>query len=295
MKRSILSQTLDELLIVSYGLKLVGLGPSEISDLAGKIRETKFTSKLIASVWKSNRYPYTVMFLAARVGMYIPPIHRVGFKAFEFFIHNIRYYEATFYRHGRPFPSTEEIFLSNDQINLLMKFRDDEILQNGVKWSPKYNDRKEMLHKFIEDNINVRGVFHLDPNSRSSYSPVARIILYTQGDKRLAFNIEELGRAIDPQKKIVWKSENTHFDPLSLLQLRSLILKKFGQWKDRVGYVDGPNELMALVYKLDSGDCLPKNRWDISAYLASPKLHLSLGSSQSEQSSQSEAPKLDRP
>ena len=31
-----------------------------------------------------------------------------------------------------------------------------------------------------------------------------------------------------------------HFDPLSLIGLRTVILEKFGQWKDRAGYVDGP-------------------------------------------------------
>lgn len=239
---------LDQLLLYAYHFK----AEKGIKKIANKIRETQKTAQVVQEVWKSNRAPYTIMLSAAKVGMYIPPIHRVGIQAFNFFIENIRYYEKTFSR-CRSFPSKEEIFLSENKIDLLSQFRDDEILSIGVKWTPDYSDRKKMIQSFIDDNIiQERGIFSLDSNARSSYHPNARIILYTQKDTRIALNIEELGKAIDPVRRVVWKANNESFDPLSLLQLRSLILKKFSQWKDRTGHPDGPNELLNLVYRLDS-------------------------------------------
>ena len=251
-------------ILMTYGLK-TSVNESQTMD---KLKQTKGTFKIISEVWNSNRHPYTVMIIAAKVGMYIPYIHRTGILAFNFFMKNIRHYEHTFRRKNKLYPSSIEIFLSRNKLDLLMQFRDDEILTNGVKWDSDYSDRKDMLTKFIQNNVNSRGVFYVESCSRSSFSPNARILVYTEGSSRLAFNIEELGKAIDIQRKVVWKSSNEYFDTITLLGLRKSILEKFGQWKDRVGYIDGPNELLALVHKLD--EILPGPISDVSSYLSSP-------------------------
>ncbi len=260
--------TLNEALLLVYGLSPVGMTEKEVTECSFQILQQKGTAKIVAEVWKSSRYPYSIMLTAAKIGMYIPPSHRWGSLTFDFFLKNIRWYEPTFNRKGKIPPTPEELFLAKDRLGLLMQFRDDEILRNGAKWDLNYKDRKAMLEKFIEENVTFRGEFSIESNSRSSYSPYSRIILYSQKGLRLAFNIEELGKAIDTERRSVWKSNNEFFDILSLVQLRKCILEKFGQWKDRVGYVDGPNDLITLVHKFD--EILSGNLTDISAYLSSP-------------------------
>jgi hypothetical protein len=256
-------------LLLAYGLSPVGLSPEAIDKAVSQLQTAKKTTKIIEQVWRSDRYPYTIMLICAKFGMYIPPVHRVGMTAYKFFLRNIRYYEAGFSRKGKVYPTPEELFLAKDRVGLLMQFRDDEILRAGVKWDSNYSDRRQMLIKLIEDNISVRGEFAIESNSRSSYSPNARIILYSQGQNRLAYTIQDLGRAVDTERKVVLKSEKEVFDSLSLLQLRCLILEKFGQWKDRVGYVDGPPELLGLVQKLDEILDFPSLP-NIGAYLSTP-------------------------
>ena len=150
--------SLDEALLLAYDLSLSSTSES-IRSIVETIKSLKSTSKFIIDVWNSNRYPYTVMLLAAKIGMYIPPLYRSGLAAFKFFMNNVKYYEPTFHRQGKVYPSPEDLFLSRDKLGLLMQFRDDEILRKGVKWNPEYSDRKQMILKVIDDNINNRGYF----------------------------------------------------------------------------------------------------------------------------------------
>lgn len=266
---------------LGYGLSPVGLTQSNITRLLDEISKIKKTFSYIQSAIKSNRHPYQIMFIAAEIGMYIPPRKRVGIEAYQFFINNVRYYEATYERPlpKDTFPTIQQIYMANNRVEYLMKFRDDEILRQGFKFSRNYSTRPEMIDNFILNNVMIYGEFKLDNTSRRSYSSKAKVITYTEPSSvkgqltKIQYNTTDLFRFFDINSKIVWKDpvSKIPFHKLSLLGLRQQILEKFSQWRIRDGYsqFNGPADLYQLLVNLES-ILSNENRNDSNAYLGSP-------------------------
>lgn len=266
----------------AYGLCPSGLNDNEIAKIIDNITRTKKTFPFLQDAVQSYRYPYTIMIIAAKIGMFIPPRRRVGLDAYTFFIANIKFYEATFERAHQQVPNLYEIYMSNDRVGLLMKFRDEEILQQCYKFSRNnYSTRKEMIDSFIENNVSIYGQFSLENNSRTVYATKVKVISYQEGQQKLTYSTNEFLLLFDLQRGIVWKdpqgflnpSNHLAFSRLSLHHLRQQILEKCGQWKNRDGacQYNGPPELHNILVVLEN---LLANdiRNDVSAYLGNPIL-----------------------
>lgn len=277
--KPIMSYIID--IFSAYGLCPSGLSDEEIAKISESISQTKKTFPFLQEVIHSNRYPYTIMTIAAKVGMFIPPRKRVGLDTYNFFLSNIKYYEAIFERATQPIPTFYDIYMSNDKVSLLMKFKDNEILQPNYKFSRNYSTRKEMIEKFIENNIMIHGHFFLEYNSRKVYGTKAKVITYVEKQKKLSYSTDEFLLLVDLQRGVIWKeSQGFHnpnqdlaFSRLSLHHLRQQILEKSNQWKNRDGAVqyNGPQELCNILVILEN---LLVNdiRNEISAYLGNPIL-----------------------
>lgn len=275
----------DHDILLAYGLSPGGLNEDEITNLISNITQSKKTFSALQEAVNSNRYPYTIMKIAAKVGMFIPPRKRIGLEAYKFFIHNIKYYDNTFERCGQQVPNLYDIYMSKDRINLLMKFRDNEILRPGFRFSRNYSNRKEMITNFINNNILTHGQFSLESNSRKAYSTKAKVIMFTEyvnGQiQKFLYGTDEFINLIDIPRRLVWRdpqgfrNPQTHlaFSRLSLHHLRQQILEKFEQWRQRDGFGQfmAPSKLSNILTSLENilaGDV----RNDINAYLGNPML-----------------------
>lgn len=253
----------------AYGLVLNKCNTEQLlENTLEHLRKTKRTFELVTEAIFSDRHPATIIGIASKAGLYIPPRKRIGVKAYEFFINNIKYYEEVLERDD---PNVYEIVLARDSLEFLMKFKDHQILRSGCIFSRNYDDRKVMLEKFIKDNILPYGKFILDIHSRKVYDSKAKSILYMDANNTKHYSVEELLSHIDLNNNVMWKSQDETFTLISLLHLRQQILEKLGQWKQR----DGQSQtyiapaLHQLLYQLETLlHHQPKN--EISAYLGHP-------------------------
>ena len=266
----------------AYGLCPSGLNEIEISKIVENISRVKKTFPFLQEVVNSNRHPYTIMTISAKFGMFIPPRKRVGLDAYNFFLNNIKYYESTFDRVSQQVPSLYEIYMANDKVNLLMKFRDDEILRHPYKFTRNYSNRKDMIQSFIDNNITIHGQFSLDINTRKVYGSKAKVIAYQEtGSPVKVYSTDEFFLLIDHQRGIIWKdtqgfltpSNEYAFSRLSLHHLRQQILEKSNQWKNRDSafQYNGPPELYNLLCIVENL-LINDSRNDVSAYLSCPML-----------------------
>lgn len=269
----------------AYGLSMSDSNADEKIRLLTEISNTKRTFPYLQEIIKSDRYPRTIMLLSSKVGMYIPSRKRIGLSAYNFYLENIKYYE---YILDRPFagfkiPTIYDIFMAKNRVMFLMKHRDDEILRSEYNFPADYENRKDMIEKFITNNILIYGEFTLENNSRTSYSTKAKakVIVYSDLKTTLRYSISELLNLFDLSKGVVWKNPqgfaNPHpdlaFNNLSLLHLRQQILEKFGQWRNRdnAHYIYGSTELYQILTYLENM-LINEIRNDAGAYFGSPQL-----------------------
>lgn len=274
--------SVDQDYLLAYGFTPFGLDPSELIALYQQLKQTKRTFPFLEEAILSNRYPYTIMVIAAKIGMYIPPRKRVGIMTYQFFINNIQSYEPTFERDsGARVPGIYEIAMARDKVGLLSRHRDDEILQPGYKFSRNYSTRQEMIENFISNNITVHGQFKLESCSRTSYSTKAKVIVYLDSTSKLLYSTTELLSLFDMIRGVVWRDPRAFFEPqsfipftrLSLHHLRQQILERLEQWRHRDGYAQSGSspELHNLLNNLESIlSTEPRN--EASAYLGNPVL-----------------------
>ena len=260
-------------IFLAYGLCPSGLSEIEISKIVENISRVKKTFTFLQKAVNSNRHPYTIMTISSKFGMFIPPRKRIGLDAYNFFLNNIKYYESTFDRVSQQVPSLYEIYMANDKVNLLMKFRDDEILKPPYKFTRNYNTRKDMIQNFIDNNITIHGQFSLDINTRKVYGSKAKVITYQEGDNKKLYSTDEFFLLIDHQRSVIWKDSREAFSRLSLHHLRQQILEKSNQWKNRDSafQYNGPPELYNILCILENM-LINESRNDVSAYLGCPML-----------------------
>lgn len=159
-------------IIKCYDLTIEDLTNEEIDQLLQLIAHSKKTYPFLIQCIESNRYPYTVMVIASKVGMYIPPIKRYGLATYKYFIRNLKYYENVLQRDQTKYmsPNIHEIYLSDNPIEYLQKFRDDEILIPGIIFSRNYKTRMEMLNRYINENFFSHGRFILLGTNKELYN-----------------------------------------------------------------------------------------------------------------------------
>jgi len=259
----------------AYGLTLTGMDEKTQVIYFQQLHLNKKTCPYLLEVIQSDRHPYTIMKLAHQIGMYIPPQQRTGLKTYQFYLQNIRYYEKVFERYHQPVPDLYELYLAQDPVSILMKFRDEEILLPEFRFDRNYTDRKQMLTDFIVKNISGHGHFKLDSNSRRSYSSKAKVISYTEPGQKLLYSTSDLLKLIDLRREVIWKDSTYQaaFSRLSLHHLRQQILEKFEQWKHRDGYLQfsGPPELARILSHLETLLVIDV-RTDTGAYLGYPQI-----------------------
>lgn len=197
------------------------LSPSQELYLSLRIKRT---FRYILDAYYSDRHPYTIMIIASKVGMYIPPKKRIGLETYKFFINNIKYYENTVERplslKEIPF---ETIYLARDKINLLSYYRDDEIFRAGIyKYSRDYNNRMEALEAFISFNFLIYGEFTLLTNNIEAYATRAKTIFYRCEGEEITYNVEDLISDLKINK----------FSLHSCKNLQKAIMIKLYQWKN---------------------------------------------------------------
>jgi len=268
----------------AYGFSLSSLDHEKQICLLNKISNIKKTFPYLREVVSSDRYPRTIMLLSSKIGMYIPPRKRIGLAAYNFYLSNIKYYESILERSfvGSKIPSIHDIFMAKDRVAFLMKYRDDEVLQPGYQFSRNYENRRNMIEKFISDNILIYGEFNLENNSKTSYATRARVITYSDGKITLNYSATELLKLFDLSRGVLWKNiqgfnvpcEALAFHRLALLHLRRQILEKFGQWRHRDNHcqISGSAELYRIFVNLEN---ILNNevRNDAGAYLGNPRLN----------------------
>lgn len=265
---------------LAYGLTPSGLDSDQMDALYQQLKQTKRTFTFLEEAVQSNRYPYIIMVIAAKIGMYIPPRKRIGQLTYQFFLNNIQYYESTFEQKAGV-PSIYEIAMSTDKVRLLSRYRDNEILQPGYKFSRNYSTRPEMIESFIMNNIVVHGQFKLESCSKSCYSTRAQVISYTDLKTKSYYSTAELLSLFDLIRGVVWKESRAFYEPqsavpfsrLSLHHLRQQILQRLEQWRHRDGYTQyKPSpELHNLLNNLES-ILASEPRNEMSAYLGNPVL-----------------------
>jgi hypothetical protein len=205
--------------ITAYQLNGVGLSSKELNDLCLELRQSKRTFTLLEEAVLSDRHPYTIMILAGKIGMYIPPRKRVGLDAYNFFISNIHYYDNVI-TGSKPL-TVYEVLMSRDRINFLMRFKDNEILRIGYKFSRNYSSRLEMIQNFITNNVLIHGEFKLTSNSPYLYSTKAKVIQFKIQNEHHKYSVIELSNILNAKQ----------FSKLSLQHLKQQILDKLQQWK----------------------------------------------------------------
>lgn len=226
--------------ITAYQLSVIGCTSKELIDLCSELRQAKRTFSLLEEAVLSDRHPYTIMMIAGKVGMYIPPRKRIGINAYNFFVSNIHYYDNV--NQNANALNIREILLSRDRIGFLMRFRDNEILKAGYKFSRNYSSRLEMIQNFINSNVLIHGEFRLESNSRHLYGTKAKVIHYIKGEERVRYSTSELFSVLNEKG----------FSKLSLHHLKQQILEKLEQWKhrDHCQNSDSP-QLLSLLGRLE--------------------------------------------
>lgn len=207
----------------------------------------------------SDRYPTTVMLLASKIGMYIPPRFRVGLASYNFYVANVKYYETVIERlsntdHKFQVPDFNEIYLATDRYAFLLQFRDDEILQAKYRFSRNYTDRGSMIKKFIVDNFVSFGEFTLLTTSRSSYSGRHRNIKYTDKNTVCYFSTADFLRLVDRRCRKVWK-DPTHqdwFSTITLVKFKKLVNQYINKWKQQDFTKPIPKDFTTIIHELDS-------------------------------------------
>jgi len=275
----------DQDIFLAYGLYQTGLTKNQIQEKINYLSKFKKTYPFLYSVVFSDRHPSTIVQEASKIGMFIPIAKRYGINAYNFYINNINNYEVVFERQNSTYPTHEDIIRSNDKYKLLSMYRDEEIFSNGHCTIFNYDDRRDMLEKYIKDNYLSLGHFSIDSNSRSIYSYTLPLITYNDGREKIHYSIADLIHFYDPNTRIIYKKPGIAFNPLSLLHLRQLILEKLAKWKDRAGYnvtyekekkiiPISEHELKILVNYIDS--CIPHiNKPDIKSYIDTPQTLIS--------------------
>lgn len=265
--------SIDQEIFRAYNISQIDLDQKEIEDILINLNHNMRTYTLVYQVIQSNRHASIVLHEANKIGMYIPPVKRYMLNAYEFFIHNIAYYESTFDRGDKAYPTQEEIFLSPDPYSLLSMYRDDQILQPGYQFTRNYNDRQEMILKFITDNYQTIGKFELPSNLRPNYVRDAKLVFYSSPTEKYSYSMNELFRCLDYQQRVMWKANKQPFHQLSVLYLRQQLLEKLSKWKDYCGL---PNDeqyrlFLQLIQGLDK-ILVKHNLQSIDHYICSPQL-----------------------
>lgn len=271
----------DQEIFLAYGLYQTGLSKNQIQEKINYLGKIKKTYTILYTVLFSDRTPNTIVREANKIGMFIPLSKRYGINAFYFFINNINYYEDVLDKEHTRYPSHEDIVRTSNKYQLLSSFTDEEIIKHGKCSIFNYNDRKEMLNKYIFDNYTSLGQFSIDSNSRRIYSYNYPLITYTDGKEKIHYSIIDLIDSYNHQLNIIYKKPGVPFHQLSLLQLRQIILEKLSKWKDRSGYTTtyekdtniipiSEHELKILINYIDCS--IPHlNKPDSKNYLDTPK------------------------
>lgn len=249
----------------AYDLDVSGLNESQTNKLFTQASRNPTFPYVIEAV-NSNRHPYTIMAIGAKLGMFIPIRRRTGIHSYNYFMSNIKYYEHVLTSAHTKIPTLMDIYMSRDRLNMLMQYRDDQILQNGYRFSRNFETRKDMLTNFIKYNILTYGEFILDSNHMSSYNTDNKIISYYNDKSHLYYSTPEIIELITSHDNIPNK--------LCLHSLRQQILEKFTQWRRRNGFNNVTHYPHRLVYLLSLLEPLlihdVRNQPD--AYLVDPSL-----------------------
>jgi len=241
----------DRTLLHVYRISDENLSEEIIFSLANQIQTSKKLAKYITQAWKSDRYPYTIMRIGAKIGIFFPYNVRFGTSTYLFFLNNLAYYEeAILYPKPNP-PTIQQIALSHDPVKLLMGYRDDQILKRSLVRSSGYLDRRDMLNDLVTVNYLGFGFFRLISNSRLCYDLNTRSIVYTEPSQKILYSVHDLLQLTDVDTKQVRKNSRTYFKAIVVYQLHCQIYQKFSMWKDRNGHLEAPESLVNLLFKLN--------------------------------------------
>lgn len=222
-------------ILKAYQISTIGCEEAELRNIIVKLSSKK-TFQYIYEVVSSNRYPYTIMFIAAKIGMYIPPKLRIGLETYKFFIDNIQFYEHI--KLKQKMPEKTELMYSNNVKEYLFTLRDDMILTKGYKFTRNYKNRFEMIDDFYKENIFKHGNFTLLSNHKKVYEHNIKVFLYENSiDKHLyssdeiikmiSSNMIDLHIILDLKKKILEKLSkfklNDESDPLESSKLITIL------------------------------------------------------------------------
>lgn len=229
-----------------------------LNEKIAKLAKSKKTYANLISVIYSNRHPYTVMSLAANIGMYIPGSKRYGIVAYEFYLANVKYYETLIPR-SQP-PTLKEIYLNENKYELLSSLKDDQILISNYIYSINYSDRQTMIKNFIKANVDIYGYFSLPSNTRSFYNSDALSIFYSVSDNlnhsyKESYSTSEFLKLIDEKEKCVYtnSTKNIKYNNLALLGLRKCIIEKLAKWRSRDNNDEiGSTKLYKILTKLEN-------------------------------------------
>ena len=229
----------------------------ELNEKVALLSKTKKTYSNLVSVLYSNRYPYTIMLIAANIGMYIPGSKRYGIATFDFYLSNVKYYETLIAR--THIPSLKDIYLNDNKYEFLLTLKDDQILIQNYIYSINYSDRKTMIKNFIKTNIDIYGYFSLPSNTRSFYNSDGISIFYSVSNNanqiyKESYTTTGFLHLIDEVNKCVYTNENHQikFNNLCLLGLRKLITEKLIKWRCRDNSDEiGSTKLYKILEKLD--------------------------------------------
>jgi hypothetical protein len=257
----------------AYRINCDDLLPEQQKELVLSLSKTHVMFNLIGLVVKSSRYPYYVMQVAGQVGMYIPINHRIGLKAYNFFIHNILYYHS--FIQSVSFPSMEEIFLSHNRVSFLERYPDDVILKSLVlnnskaNCYPQYDDRVLMIQDALAGNFSRYGEWNISSNNKELFSSCnSKLITFTTPNAKLLLSIDEINKGIDIINKCL-RIQDIVFGYLSVLELRQKLLEKCSRWKDSTlgrSSTTGMNNIIKLIDKLDT--IVNKQYINTNSYLA---------------------------
>jgi hypothetical protein len=242
-------------IMLAYNIDCSGMFKNEIYKLYVSLYSDKLYC-IIHEVVSSTREPIVIMTIVSKIGMFIPPKHRIGLSTYKYFLNNIRYYSGVL---GRVEVSCTlpMIYMAKERMQFLQKFRDDEIFRKEFKFSTDVESRIDMLRKFIDLNICSIGEFSLPVSSKSIYNTPAKVIFYKEkiemldlqnNEKKLVENSQEYSLSeflslIDDKNGCIWKSMRDRlsnnrniFSLITLLNLKSKILERIEQWKNLDGY-----------------------------------------------------------
>lgn len=205
-------------ILKAYQISTIGCEELELRNIITKLF-TKKTFQPIVDVVTSNRYPYTIMFIAAKIGMYIPPKLRIGIETYNFFINNIHHYEHI--RLKQKNPEKMELVYSNNPKVFLYSLRDDMILTKGYKFTRNYKDRSEMIEDFYKENLQKYGHFTLLSNHKKIYDHNIKTFLYENPTEKHMYSSDEIIKMVS----------SNMVDLHIILDLKKKILEKLGQFR----------------------------------------------------------------